>query len=139
MGDRREGTHFEELNPARYRAVNAVTERLTRAYPASAKVDLAAMRDAIENYDRRDPEAVKRDLHLFAHNFSGQGGMFGYPLVSKIAASMSAYLGAHERYADLKRQTIEDYFDAIEETFDRKLTGEVGVAGAAILARLEAP
>jgi len=64
--------------------------------------------------------------------------LFRYPLISEIAQSMYGHLREHDRSRDLRCVTIEAYFDAIEEVFDRKLVGDCGPEGDAILTRLEA-
>jgi len=130
---------LDGLSPARLEAANAVVERLSGAYPAHAKNSLREIREIFSGRMNVEKKDMKFALHRFAHNLEGQGTSFHYPLISEIAESFGRFLQAQEAHADLGCTVVERYFDAIEEVLDRKLAGDCGREGAAIMKSLGDP
>ena len=97
---------------------------LARDYLVWASEDLIKMRLALLA-GRRD------DLFQFAHDMKGQGGSFGFPLLTQIAEKLCRSL---ERGTALVALT--PYLDAVETILQAPLRGEGGEAGAALLAEL---
>ena len=139
MNDQKERSDvagLEALNPARLEATNAAVAKLAMAYPSMVETDMREIRATLAGGASGNPIDMAGELRRFAHNFKGQGASFGNPLISAIAKSMHDYLHAHDQAAELRRDTVEGHLDAIDEVFDRRLTGDYGAEGAAILNRL---
>lgn len=127
---------LDGLNPARLEAANAVVEKLSGAYPAHAKANLQEIREKFARRMNFEKNEVKFALYRFAHNLEGQGALFHYPLISEIAELFGRYIKSQEARTEFRCTVVEAYFDAIEEVLDRKLAGDRGREGAAILKRL---
>jgi hypothetical protein len=120
-----------------FSAAQSAVERLTREYPAIALSNLKAMRGKYKYLKGENPEEELQELRTFAHNFAGQGASFNFPLVSKIADSLRAYLRSRGIFSALKRDIVEAHFEALHEVLDNVLSSDGGDAGRAVLARLE--
>ena len=120
-----------------FAAAQSAVERLTRQYPAMARTNLMEIRDLFSPSEEGDPEEVMQELRKFAHNFTGQGASFNFPLISEIADLLHHYLHACGSYPALRREVVEAYFDAVQEVLDKELSGDGGDEGRAILARLQ--
>lgn len=119
-----------------FAAAQSAVERLTREYPAMARRNLKEIRVQFANCDCGDPEEVHLELRRFAHNFTGQGASFNYPVISDIGNSLRKYLQEYGQLDSLDFDVVEAHFDAIEDALDGELSGDVGEEGMAILARL---
>ena len=120
----------------------AAIARLAEGYPELAMADLAgaeaALAAALDGPAPR-PEQLLR-LHNFAHNLKGQGGSFGYLLVTRIAQSLCELVPD-----DIGRLPTPDavpliraHLDALRLVLAERLTGQGGEAGRTLLARLAA-
>lgn len=119
-----------------FAAAQSAVERLTREYPAMARRNLKEIRAQVANCDCGDPEEIHLELRRFAHNFTGQGASFNYPVISDIGNSLRIYLQEYGEFESLELDVVKAHFDAIEDALDGELSGDVGEDGAAILARL---
>lgn len=110
--------------------------RLHEEYPERALADIAPYREALAAAPpgALDP-ALVRTLRAVAHDLHGQGGSFGYPLVSRIAAVLSHRLKA----GPLDRETATACFDAIARVLEERITDADGTAGSALLAAVTGP
>lgn len=121
---------------AKFAAAQSAVERLTRQYPQMARASLAETRACYARGGEIDPEEVMLELRRFAHNFTGQGASFNYPLITDIADSLRAHLHSCSSLAALKPTVVEAHFDAIQAVLDKELSGDGGAEGEAIMARL---
>jgi hypothetical protein len=132
------------LRAARFEALTAEAEaavaRLAESYPELAMADLVgaetALAAALDGPAPR-PEQFLR-LHNFAHNLKGQGGSFGYPLVTRIAQSLCTLVPD-----DIGRPPpltavplISAHLDALRLVLAERLIGDGGEMGRILLARL---
>jgi hypothetical protein len=128
----------------RFEALTAEAEaaiaRLAEGYPEVAQQDLAgaeaALAAALDGPAPR-PEQFLR-LHNFAHNLKGQGGSFGYPLITCIAQSLCTLVPDDPRRSPPTEAVplIRAHLDALRLVLAERLTGDGGEAGRTLLARL---
>lgn len=133
-----------DLRPGRLEALTAEAEaaiaRLAESYPEFAEPELAgaeaALAAAVEGPAPR-PEQFLR-LHNFAHNLKGQGGSFGYSLVTRIAQSLCQLVPD-----DVGRvpppaavPLIRAHLEALRVVLEQRLTGDGGAAGHRLVSRL---
>jgi hypothetical protein len=119
-----------------FAAAQSAVERLTREYPAMARHNLEEIKIKIANKNIGDPEEMHLELRRFAHNFTGQGASFNYPVISDIGNSLRVYLQEYGQFESLDLHVVEAHFEAIEDALDGELSGDVGEDGAAILTKL---
>ncbi len=120
-----------------FEAAQSAVEKLIGEYPSLAKCNLREMKSRFSEFCGDNPEEEMMELRRFAHNFTGQGASFNYPLISEIADSLRLYLRACGAYSSLKRGVVETHLDAMQEVLDRGLSGEGGDAGLTIRARVD--
>lgn len=108
--------------------------RLHEEYPERALADVAPHRAALAAAapGPLDP-ALVRTLRTVAHDLHGQGGSFGYPLVSRIAAVMSRRL----KTEPLDRAAVAACFDAIVQVLEARIDEETDATGRSLLAAVE--
>ena len=102
------------------------------------RVDLERMEAALA---RAKHDGAARQTHietLFAvsHDMKGQGGTFGYPLISRIGHSLCMMLERDGKESDLKIATA--HVEAIRGVILRNVAGAGGVIGQEIAKGLEA-
>jgi len=115
-------------------AAGKAVEKLTRAYPTIAQRNHAAL---LEEYARLGvcPDGVEA-LRRYAHNVTGQGASFDYPLMSEVGASLEEYLQSPEANSQLRPSVIEAHLEAFQHVLDNQISGDVGSEGEAIILRL---
>lgn len=120
------------------RAQAAVAD-LARNYGANTLGDLdqcaALLKTGREAPDRR--AAAIKDLYNIAHNIKGQGGAFGYPLVTRIGDSLCTLVRQEREFSDADLGVVQAHLDALRLILTKDIKGEGGEVGAKLAARLE--
>jgi chemotaxis protein histidine kinase CheA len=81
--------------------------------------------------------AAVKDLYNIAHNIKGQGGSFGYPLVTRIGHSLCTLVRQERDFADADLNVMQAHLDALRLILAKEIKGEGGEVGAKLAARLE--
>ncbi len=81
---------------------------------------------------------VFEDINLLAHELRGQGGTFGYPLISQFGKSLyrSTREGCGKEDSDV--EIVKAHIDSMRAVLRDKVVGDGGEIGQALLAGLEA-
>jgi hypothetical protein len=87
------------------------------------------------NSGRRKP---LDEINLLAHELRGQGGTFGYPLVTLIAKSLYQATGAGCPEDDDAIEIAKAHIDALRLVIRDKIAGDGGEAGKELMASLQA-
>jgi hypothetical protein len=120
------------------RAQAAVAD-LAKSYVPNTLADLdgcaALLKTARENRDQR--ATAINDLYNIVHNTKGQGGSFGYPLVTRIAHSLCTLVRQQRDFSDADLGIIQAHLDALRLILVKEIKGEGGEVGAKLAARLE--
>jgi hypothetical protein len=118
------------------RAEAAVAE-LAAAYPEWATQDLLQMREAAAAL-RASPSAEQgHALYLLAHDMKGQGGSFGYPLISTIAGSLCRLVHRRAAFDARHLAAIDAHLDAAGTVLAQRMAGEQPEASAALAEGLQ--
>ncbi|MBW7851255.1 MAG: Hpt domain-containing protein [Rhodospirillales bacterium] len=101
------------------------------------------LKKAQEFFDRAVADAAGRMGHLkevyhVAHDIKGQGGSFGYPLMTAIANQLCRYLEHLEEAATADLDLVKVHIDALRLVIGSRMQGDGGTAGANIMRGLEA-
>ena len=72
-----------------------------------------------------------------AHDIRGQGGSFGYPLMTTIGSSLCDFCRAITRRDDGQLEVIRAHIDAMKAVIDNRLEGNGGAQGAELVGLLE--
>ena len=121
------------------RKAEDAVNRLHKDYTNWVREDLAKLDVALKAL-REDPD--RRRVHLdslfgTAHDMKGEGGTFGYPLITRIGGSLCRYLndttpGDH----DLK--VLAAHIDAMKAVITNEVSGDGGTVGRDFATELEA-
>jgi chemotaxis protein histidine kinase CheA len=120
------------------RAQAAVAD-LAKNYGPSTLADLdrcAALLQAARA-DAAGRAASIKELYGIAHNVKGQGGAFGYPLVTRIAHSLCTLVRQERDFIDADLGVIQAHLDALRLILVKDIKGDGGEVGPKLAARLE--
>ena len=129
------------FEPGALDRANAAIARLKQAYVsewAPASIDemyealAAAMRD---RPGRRDQ--LQR-MYRLAHDMKGQGGTFGFELLTDIGETMCRLTGDRDDFSDGEFVLLRAHIDAARRIVLDGLDGEGGEAGRELMASLQA-
>jgi hypothetical protein len=79
-----------------------------------------------------------RKIQEIAHEMKGQGGTFGYPLVSTFGDSLYDFTGSNAGVSDNHVQIIKAHTDAMKATINGRIHGDGGQVGIELKAMLSA-
>ena len=75
-------------------------------------------------------------LFSVAHDVKGQGGSFGFDLVSALADQLCRFLEHHTIWSDDLLAVIKQYLLALHHVIEAQWMGDGGIEGAALTASL---
>lgn len=127
----------ESLAASMQRAEDAVAE-LAADYSNWALGDVKRAEDAFALV-RNEP--TQRSAHLevlyrATHDMKGQGGSFGYPLITKIGQSLCRYLHSGE-IGEAHFPVIQAHIGALRLILEKAIKGDGGAMGGKLVAKLE--
>lgn len=79
-----------------------------------------------------------KKIQEIAHEMKGQGGTFGYPLVSTFGDSLYDFTGDNAGVSDNHVQIIKAHTDAMKATINGRIHGDGGQIGTELKAMLAA-
>ena len=121
------------------RRAEAAVAKLAETYVEWAMKDVMSLRAALAAA-RADPDRIADHLsalHAVAHNVKGQGGSFGFPLVTRIGHSLTRLVRGRELASSEVLDIIAAHIDAIAMLLEHRVTGDGGELGEAMALRLE--
>jgi chemotaxis protein histidine kinase CheA len=77
--------------------------------------------------DQRDEHF--RQINHAAHEFKGQGGTFGYPLITTFADSLYKFTGVDAPHTDAYLELVRAHVDAIKAVIVGQIAGDGGDTG----------
>jgi chemotaxis protein histidine kinase CheA len=86
------------------------------------------------------PEERRRlfeDITRIAHDLKGQGGTFGFPLISAFAASLNRFSTLRSNIQDAHVDIIKAHIDAMRAVIRERVRGDGGDIGKALAQGLE--
>ncbi|MEH6403016.1 MAG: hypothetical protein V7750_06555 [Sneathiella sp.] len=109
-------------------------------YPEWVQATLSRLTGLVEvchNFpDKRAPSY--KQIQEIAHEMKGQGGTFGYPLVSTFGDSLYDFTGQNAGVSDNHVQVIKAHVDAMKATITGRIQGDGGQIGTELKAMLAA-
>jgi len=81
---------------------------------------------------------VLAQIQSLAHNIKGQGGSFGYDLVTAVGASLCDYIRNGERRSVDELNIVHAHIKILKMIADNDISGTGGDTGARIIAKLAA-
>jgi len=101
-------------------------EELIESYQGWAVDDLHALWQECKSITPDDPEVKQRLNRLYdmSHEIRGQGGTFGFPLISLLGDSLCKYLETQNTLGDRSLGIIRIHIHAMKAVFRQNLRGE---------------
>ncbi|KAA5606948.1 Hpt domain-containing protein [Roseospira marina] len=102
-------------------------------YVTWAREDVAALGLAVRRLeaDPPNPAVAKADVFRIAHDLKGQGGSFGYDLITQVGNALCRFLEAiGDPPTPAQLAVIRLHVEAIQTVLDRQMQGDGGAAGA---------
>jgi len=88
--------------------------------------------------DSRHVAGLVADINRSAHEMRGQGGIFGYPLITQVAKSLyEATAGGPKAVTPSEQLLFKAHADAIKAVMNGRISGDGGATGQQLLASLE--
>lgn len=118
----------------------AALEKMSEDYPDW----VSKLIDRLGEQHRRcvDTPELRRsyfeELRSVAHDMRGQGGIFGYPLISEIAESLYLFTGPTSGMSDNHVEIIKAHIDAMRVVIKNRINGDGGDVGTQLMKGLEA-
>ena len=115
----------------------AAVEALRDTYRQQLASDVGELGAIWARYEEGAPlEETLDALHAVAHNIKGQGGSFGYDLVTDIGASFCDYLRSGERQSPEELNIVNMHIRMLKTVSDHDISGDGGETGRRIVEKL---
>ena len=115
-------------------AVAALAENFTEWMRADLDAALASLAKAKDS--QPDNASHLRDIYSVCHNIKGQGGSFGYDLITHVGKSLCDYIHDTGSASERKLKVVEAHLTAIKFIIDRDIQGDGGQVGKQLQAKL---
>ncbi|MEM1138449.1 MAG: hypothetical protein AAGH45_01095 [Pseudomonadota bacterium] len=89
---------------------------------------------AAEGHDR---ERIYTKVRELTHDMRGQGGTFGYPLITNFADSLYGFVGPNAGTSDNHLEIIKSHIDAMNVVIRERIKGDGGEEGAVLATNLK--
>ncbi|WP_339831279.1 Hpt domain-containing protein [uncultured Parvibaculum sp.] len=117
----------------------AAVEALRDTYRVQLAEDIAALEEVWARVEGGAPaDEALAEMHSIAHNIKGQGGSFGYDLVTVIGASFCDYLRSGTRVSPEERNIVNMHIRMLKTVSDNNIAGDGGETGQRIAEKLRA-
>jgi hypothetical protein len=117
----------------------AAVAALRDSYRDQLVSDVAALFDVWSGLEKGvAPAEVLKGVHSVAHNIKGQGGSFGYDLVTSIGASLCDYIRSGDRTMPEALNVVFAHIKILKTVADNNISGSGDELGERIVAKLHA-
>ena len=111
--------------------------QLQEAYEIQLAVDGLALKNMIRQFSINSSDFDLRDnIELLTHRLKGAGNTFGYNLVTTVAAKAYTILKTSDTLSEKDLRNLMMHYDALLLVAEKKMKGNGGVAGHAVLGAL---
>jgi hypothetical protein len=130
-----EGTEFD---PVIFIRAQEVIKNLAHSYLDAVAFDIADLIRLIRQVAQAtDAGEVMPKIYKLAHEIKGGGGSFGFPLISRISASLCWFAEGLSRPAEMDFTIMKFHADAMNIVVRRKIKGHGGELGSLLAEGLE--
>ena len=135
MGTVEKETNYEDMIAQAEAAVAA----LSASYRGQLVADVETLSEIWASLEQGAAvNDVMSQLQSLAHNIKGQGGSFGYDLVTSVGASLCDYIRSGERKSVDELNIVHAHIKILKMIAENDISGTVVDTGARIIAMLVA-
>lgn len=135
MGTAEKSMDFDAMVAQAEAAVAALRD----SYREQLLVDVASLLEIWSGLERGVAVAeVMHQVHAISHNVKGQGGSFGYDLVTSIGASLCDYIRSGTRQSADEINIVHAHIKILKMVGENDIAGTGGETGERIVAKLAA-
>ncbi len=116
----------------------AAVAALRDTYREQLAADVVTLSDIWARIDPQNPDEALKEVQSLAHNIKGQGGSFGYDLVTSIGASLCDYMRSAHRSLPKELDIVNAHIKLLKLVSDNDISGAGGETGERIVERLRA-
>jgi len=118
-------------------AAEAAVAELAQDYAQRASEQVAELDGAFAALPAAaHPRAAIEALFTMSHNIRGEGGTFGFPLATAVAASLCSILEGRNRADETLLEAIAVHIDSLKLVVSTPIAGDGGAQGAELMAGL---
>src|SRR5262249_30991518 len=122
------------VDMAAIRRAEAAMETLKREFQGWAESDVLALLSARERYAKSPDAKSRKDLLRAAHDIKGQAATFDFPLIARVAGSLSKLLDEAEAAPPA---LVDAHVTAIQVIHRKNLTGAEDKLALTLIAELD--
>ncbi|HKJ73650.1 MAG TPA: hypothetical protein VKA19_05990 [Alphaproteobacteria bacterium] len=128
------------ISPEMLRKAQAAIDEMAQDYPdwAIGQVDQLAERHKRLVFSPHARMELYKDVNRIAHDMKGQGGTFGYPLVSTIAESLYRLSTMGAKYTDEEVEIVKAHIDSIRIVLQNRERSPDSITGQRVQRALDA-
>ncbi len=115
-------------------AVAALADNFTEWMREDLDKALASL--AVARDSQPDNAVPVREIFGVCHNIKGQGGSFGYDLITDVGKSLCDFIHVDEPASDRKLKVVEAHLTALKFILDRDIQGDGGQVGEQLQSKL---
>jgi chemotaxis protein histidine kinase CheA len=134
MANLKSSPSYEEMIAQAEAAVAALRD----TYREQLAADVVTLGEIWSRLDPENPDPVLQEVQSLAHNIKGQGGSFGYDLVTSIGAFLCDYMRKSRRASPKELEIILAHIKLLKLVSDNDISGVGGETGERIVERLRA-
>lgn len=133
------GVEHAQISEEALALAEAALSEMAEDYPDWVSKEI----DKLAEYQRRciDTPEERRDYFIkigeTAHDMKGQGGTFGYPLITAFADSLYKFADEKGQMSDHDVELIKSHVDAMRAVIRGRVSGDGGEIGEQLKATLE--
>lgn len=133
------GGEAPKIDPQALAKANAALEQMKEDYPDWVQKHL----DELRGYHARSVDTPRErqrrygQMREIAHDMKGQGGTFGYPLITTFATSLHDFVGPKAGTTDNHIEVIKSHIDAMAAVIKDRVKGNGGEIGQALTTGLQ--
>lgn len=113
----------------------AVIAQLSDNYLEWVQEDLDNIQKAFDDLRKtmNDPKPVLERIFQISHDIKGQGGSFGYQLMTAVGNELCRFVEKLEAVRPWHVEAIKAHIDTMKLVIGKRMTGDGGAAGGALL------
>lgn len=127
------------ISPEAIAAAENMLEKMAEDYPDWVSNLLLTLQEkhgrCVDTPEKR--KELFAEINSISHDMKGQGGTFGYPLMTHFADSLYSITDGRGKYNDNQVELVKSHLDAMRAVIKARLKGDGGDIGVELMATLD--